>query len=62
MDKAKFIKTSDPLVADQLRKLHFTELTESGTKGYCFINNGLIVFDENLVDTSKIQYTNIMCL
>ena len=56
----KFIKVSDKETADKLRYLGFTEITESSSSTYCFINDGKkLTFD---VENFGGVYTNIMCL
>lgn len=57
----KFIHTSDEDMREKLLSLGFTEITESGTNGYCFINNGRLTFENDDIK-DKIAYTNILCL
>ena len=57
----KFIHTSDEDTREKLLSLGFTEITESGMKGYCFINNGRLTFENDDIK-DKIAYTNILCL
>ena len=56
----KFLKTSNKETADKLRNLGFTELTESSSSTFCFINDGKkLTFDAEKDDAI---YTNILCL
>lgn len=56
----KFLKTSNKETADKLRSLGFTELTESSSSTFCFINDGKkLTFDAEKNDA---VYTNILCL
>lgn len=59
MEKQNFVKTTDPLVAEELRKSGFTELEQSGGF-YNFINNGMANFSED--KKNKIAFTNVMVL
>ena len=53
----KFIKTTDVETAKKLRMLGFTELTESNSSVYCFINNGNLTFD---AEKNNCVYTNLL--
>ena len=59
--KMKFIKTSDRDTAQYLRECGYTELTESSSATYCFINDGKMVFGEDEVK-SKLVYSNVLCI
>ena len=51
-----FIKTTDPEVAAQLRKAGLTEVTETGTTGFTFLNTtkDYAVAD---VDATKLSFS-----
>lgn len=56
----KFIKTVNTETAHKLRYEGFTEITEPGSKSFCFINDGKkLTFDAEKYDA---VYTNILCL
>ena len=55
----RFICTNSKDVRDKLVSYGFTEITETNSPTFCFINNGKMTFDINPKD---IVYTNIMCL
>ena len=56
--KKNFIRTSDGDTAEKLRKAGFTEINESSTNSYCFLNDGKLNFSsdevENIVYTDKL--------
>lgn len=55
-----FVKTTDAHVADLLRKSGFTEITETGSTHFCFLNDGHATFD---ADTQKrCVYTDVLAL
>ena len=56
MQKKNFIRTSDEDTAEKLRKAGFTELKESSTSSYCFLNDGKLTFSSE--DEQNIVYTN----
>ena len=56
----QFVRTTDPDMAAKLRSLGYTELTESSSTSYCFINDGKMVFEEG--ENSKIVYSNVLCI
>ena len=55
----RFIRTDSKEVRDKLVMCGFTEITETNSSTFCFINNGKMTFDINPKD---IVYTNMMCL
>ena len=58
--KYNFIKTQDSKIRDVLKRIGFKQIDE--TNGfYTFINDNTLKFSED-VDTSKIHYTNMLCL
>lgn len=59
-NKMKFIKTSDRDTAQYLRECGYTELTESSSTSYCFVNDGKMVFGDG--ENSKIVYSNVLCI
>lgn len=61
MNKTNFVKTKDKKIADILRASGYTEITESSSEYFSFINDGKMNFDNNF-DVKKIIYTNVMCL
>lgn len=58
MRKKSFIRTSDKETAEKLRKAGFSEITESSTSSFCFVNDGKITFssedEKNIVYTDKL--------
>lgn len=60
-EKMNFIRTTDESTAEQLRSFGYTELTESSSATYCFINDGKMMFEEDEVK-SKIVYSNVLCI
>lgn len=59
--KTNFIKTKDKKIRDVLLASGYTEITETGSDYFCFINDGKLKFEQN-IDTKKLIYTNVMCL
>lgn len=59
--KMQFIRTTDESTAEILRNSGYTELTESSSATYCFINDGKMVFGEDEVK-SKLVYSNVLCI
>ena len=59
MGKENFIRTTYSDVADKLRSLGFKEI-KSSDKGWVFINKGTSQFAE--LDSSKMVFTNMMCM
>ena len=57
--KMHFLKTNDKQVAEQLRQNGFTELTETLSTCYCFINDGKMTFD---AEKNGCVYTNVLCI
>ena len=56
----KFIRTENIETAHKLRYMGYTELTEPGSKYFCFLNNGKkLTFD---AEENGIVYTNLLCL
>lgn len=57
MKKKTFIRTSDEATAKKLRENGYSEIQESSTLSYCFLNDGKAVFSKedemNLVYTDK---------
>lgn len=60
--KTQFIKTSDESTAEMLRKANFTELTETSSTTYCFLNDGKLTFEGNEEISKKIMFTNVLCV
>ena len=63
--KMQFIRTTDSDTAQKLRESGYTELTESSSRGFCFLNNGKLMFcdDEKNEEINKnIVYSNILCI
>ena len=58
--KYNFIKTKDTNIRDILKKIGF-RLVDDKNGFYTFVNDNTLKFSED-VDTSKIHYTNILCL
>ena len=55
-----FIKTSDKETADKLRTLGFTEITESGSDTFCFLNDAQkLTFD---AEQYNAVYSNVLCM
>ena len=58
MRKKSFIWTSDKETAEKLRKAGFSEIIESSTSSFCFVNDGKITFssedEKNIVYTDKL--------
>ena len=58
MRKKNFIRTSDKETADKLRKAGFSEISESSTSSFCFVNDGKMNFssedEKNIVFTDKL--------
>lgn len=61
MQKSNFVKTKDKKIRDVLLASGFTEITETGSEYFSFINDGIIKFDKDM-DAKKVIYTNVMCL
>lgn len=63
-NKMQFIRTSDEDTAKILRDSGYTELTEQSSICYCFLNNGILTFDEETNEkiNKNICYTNILCI
>lgn len=59
-NKLQFLKTNNLDVAENLRQHGYTELTESSSTCYCFLNDGKMTFDEEM--DKNICYTNILCI
>lgn len=56
----KFIRTENIETAHKLRYEGYTEITESGSKYFCFLNDGKkLNFD---AEENGIVYTNLLCL
>lgn len=60
MKKQNFIETTDYLTALALKKAGFQEIKSSIPNVYTFINSTSANFSD--VDTSKIKYSNILCI
>lgn len=58
MKKKTFIRTSDENTAEKLRQSGFTEMKESSTTSYCFLNDGKLNF--SLEEEKNIVYTDKM--
>lgn len=52
---ATFINTDSEETAEILRNLGYTEIGKQGSF-FCFINNGIAAFSENIANT--VEYTN----
>lgn len=61
-NKCNFIKTHDSKIAEILRNSGYTELTETGSKYFCFVNDGNMNFDESKIEQTKLKYTNVLCI
>lgn len=62
MDKMeyKFLRTDNVETAHKLRYEGYTELTEPGSKSFCFLNDGKkLRFN---AEENGIVYSNILCL
>lgn len=57
--KYNFIKTTDSHTAELLRQNGYTELSESNSQVFCFINNGKKIVNEQL---NSYLYTNILSI
>lgn len=56
----KFLRTDNVDIAHKLRYEGYTELTEPGSKYYCFLNDGKkLTFN---AEENGIIFSNIMCL
>lgn len=56
----KFIRTDSLETAHKLKYEGYTEITEPGSKYYCFLNDGnKLNFD---AEENGIVYTNLLCL
>ena len=56
----KFIRTDSAETRDKLLYEGYTEITEPGSKYYCFLNDGKkLKFD---AEENGIVYTNLLCL
>lgn len=56
----KFIRTDNVETANKLRYEGYTEITESGSKHFCFLNDGKkLNFN---AEENGIVYTNLLCL
>jgi predicted ribosome-associated RNA-binding protein Tma20 len=56
----KFIRTDNEETAHKLRYEQYTEITEPGSKYFCFLNDGKkLNFDAEKYDC---VYTNLLCL
>ena len=58
-NNAQFIRTDLPESAERLRALGFTEITEPNSATFIFINNGKLVFEENI---KNCVFTNRLCI
>lgn len=58
--KNNFIRTTDEDTAMQLSKLGFQKINDSSCE-YVFVNCNKLQFS-NEIDTSKIAYTDILCI
>lgn len=58
-NNAQFIRTDFPESAERLRILGFTEITEPNSETFIFINNGKLVFEENI---KNCVFTNKLCI
>ena len=58
MKKKTFVRTSDEATAKRLREAGFTELKESSTTSYCFLNDGKLKFSSE--DEKNVIYTDKM--
>ena len=58
MKKKTFIRTSDEATAKKLRESGFSELKESSTTSYCFLNDGTANFSKD--DELNMVYTDKM--
>lgn len=61
-NKFNFIKTHDSKVAEILRQSGYTELTETGSKYYCFVNDGKMNFEKLDIEKERLNFTNILCI
>ena len=56
----KFIRTDNSETRDKLLYEGYTEITEPGSKYYCFLNDGKkLKFD---AEENGIVFTNLLCL
>lgn len=58
--KYNFIRTQDNKISDVLKKLGF-KMIDNKNGFYTFINDQSLKFSDD-IDTSKIHYTNMLCL
>ena len=58
-NKLRFIRTTDKETRQKLLDLGYTELPQSSSNVFCFINDGKLVFDD---DNKKCVYTNMLCI
>lgn len=59
---ANFIKTSFADTAEQLRELGFNEIKSSDGK-YTFVNDiNKLNFNDDVIDKSKIKYSDMLCI
>lgn len=59
--KIPFVSTTDLETRNKLLKLGFQEIENSNNK-YTFINSKTLTFEEDYIDKSKLQYTNMLCI
>lgn len=57
--KDKFMVTTDPTIADVLRKSGFREMKTGNKNIYTFLNDTTLKFSE-CVDINKIKYSNML--
>ena len=59
-ENMKFLRTDNVETAHKLRYEGYTELTEPGSKHYCFLNDGKkLTFD---AEENGIVFSNLLCL
>lgn len=56
---SKFISTSDKETAEKLKAEGFTQIQDSSTNKYLFVNDAKLNFSE---DKDKVNFTNRMCI
>lgn len=59
--KTNFVSTTDLETRNKLLKLGFQEIENSNNK-YTFINLKPLKFEDNNIDKSKVQFTNMLCI
>ena len=59
--KTTFVSTTDLETRNKLLKLGFQEIENSNNK-YTFINTKTLKFEDDSIDKSKLQYTNMLCI